>query len=268
MSCLPKTYKIVCSPDSKNKTRALDPKFFERLRILFINMTGLLYFIVIGMWASVLIPIALKNHDRRNLEKSLLPEGQTIPRWRWQTREKLSPRQVAFVRRRRVAMTLLTALVLSVVMSSAGQISFAWVILPATLLFGFGYLAAKRPAPRPMPMPVTNPVTQHQTQIIPTSKIVVEKVVEQKVEVQKRTWLPAEPVAKPQVAAVDRRWTSQEMIDAAIALRQQREEKLREAHARLEEARAIAMENARRAAMAANQNNGNPVTPFRRAANQ
>jgi hypothetical protein len=109
---------------------------------------------------------------------------------------------------------------------------------------------------------------QQQTQIIPTSKIVVEKVVEEKVEVQKRTWLPADPVKQVVAPAAERRWTSQEMIDAAIALRQQREQKLREAHARLEEARAIAMENARRAAMAANQNNGNPVIPFRRAANQ
>lgn len=231
-------------------------------------MTGLLYFIVIAMWASVLIPIALKNHDRRNLEKSLLSEGQTLPRWRWQTREKLSPRQIAFVRRRRVAMILLTVLVLSVVMSAAGRISVAWVLLPVVMLFGFGYLAAKRPAPRHSKRPAVNQPAQQQTQIIPTSKIVVEKVIEQKVEVQKRTWLPAQPEVKPQVASVDRRWTSQEMIDAAIALRQQREEKLREAHARLEEARAIAMENARRAAMAANQNNGNPVTPFRRAANQ
>ncbi len=85
---------------------------------------------------------------------------------------------------------------------------------------------------------------------------------------QKRTWLPAEPKPQEVVASSDRRWTSQEMIDAAIALRQQREQKLREAHARLEEARAVAMENARRAAMAANQNSGTTVIPFRRAANQ
>ena len=58
------------------------------------------------------------------------------------------------------------------------------------------------------------------------------------------------------------------MIDAAVKLREQRAQKLKEAQARLEEARAIAMENARRAAMAANQNNGVPVTPFRRASNQ
>ena len=231
-------------------------------------MTGLLYFIVIGMWASVLIPIALKNHDRRNLEKSLLPEGQSIPRWHWQTREKLSPRQLAFIRRRRVAMTLLTALIGSLVMSAAGQISVAWVALPSAMLFGFGYAAAKRPAPKRVMRPGVNQSAQQQTQIIPTSKIVVEKIVEEKVEVQKRTWLPADPVKRVVAPAAERRWTSQEMIDAAIALRQQREEKLREAHARLEEARAVAMENARRAAMAANQNNGNPVIPFRRAANQ
>jgi ElaB/YqjD/DUF883 family membrane-anchored ribosome-binding protein len=58
------------------------------------------------------------------------------------------------------------------------------------------------------------------------------------------------------------------MIDAAVKLRQQREQKLIEAQARLEEARALALENARRAAIATNQNNGVPITPFRRAVNQ
>jgi hypothetical protein len=58
------------------------------------------------------------------------------------------------------------------------------------------------------------------------------------------------------------------MIDAAVKLSEQRAQKLKEAQARLEEARALAMENARRAAVAANENNGNPVTPFRRAVNQ
>ncbi len=232
-------------------------------------MTGLLYFIVIAMWASVLIPIALKNHDRRNLEKSLVTPGEIAPRWRWQSREELSPRQRAFIRRRRVAMTLFTAIVASVVLGTAGQISIAWVALPSSLLVGFGYAAAKRPAPKLIRRVAVNPTMgTQQTQIIPTSKIVVQKAVENNVEVQKRTWLPAEPKPQEVVASSDRRWTSQEMIDAAIALRQQREQKLREAHARLEEARAVAMENARRAAMAANQNNGTTVIPFRRAANQ
>ena len=243
-------------------------------------MTGLLYFIVIAMWASVLIPIGLKNHDRKNLEKSLLPHGQKLPRWRWQTREKLSPRQRAFVRRRRVVMVLLSALVGTVVMSTAGKISFAWIALPVGLLGGFGWLAAKSPKPvqtKPVRKPVAQKVQSVSAQT--NSKLVVEKVIEEKVEVQKRTWIPVETPLPSYVTAeraanyarkleADRPWTGQEMIDAAVKLREQRAQKLKEAQARLEEARAIAMENARRAAMAANQNNGVPVTPFRRASNQ
>lgn len=231
-------------------------------------MTGLLYFIVIAMWASVLIPIALKNHDRRNLEKSLLTDDQVAPRWRLQSRQEVSPRQRAFKRRRRVVMTLLSAIAATSVMGAAGQISLAWILLPSGLFISYGYLAANQPLPKQVSRPMAQNMQQHQTQIIPTSKIVVEKVMEENVEVQKRTWLPADPQQTVGVAESERRWTSQEMIDAAIALRQQRELKLREAHARLEEARAIAMENARRAAMAANQNSGNTVLPFRRAANQ
>lgn len=241
-------------------------------------MTGLLYFIVIAMWASVLIPIALKNHDRKNLEKSLLPAGEKLPRWHWQSREKLSTRQRAFVRRRRVAMTLLAAFFASVVLASAGKISFAWIVLPVGLLGGFGFAAAKRPQPAPVVRRVTKPVATP-TVSAPTSKVVVETVVEEKVEVQKRSWVPVETPLPAYVTAeraasfarnieADRPWTGQEMIDAAVKLREQRAQKLKEAQARLEEARALAMENARRAAMAANQNNGNPVIPFRRASNQ
>lgn len=244
-------------------------------------MTGLLYFIVIAMWASVLIPIGLKNHDRRNLEKSLLPEGQQPIRWHWQAREKLSPRQRAFVRRRRVAMTLLSLFVGSIVLASTGTISAAWVVLPTGLLGGFGYAAAKRPQPKKIVRPVSKQtlVDEQKTQIVPLSTIVVERILEEKVEVQKRTWIPVETPLPNYVATegaanfarrskASRPWTDQEMVNAAAQLRQQRAEKLKEAQVRLEEARALAMENARRAAMAANQNNGVTVTPFRRASNQ
>ena len=39
-------------------------------------MTGLLYLIVIVMWAVVLVPIWLKSHDRAQVEKGL---RETIP---------------------------------------------------------------------------------------------------------------------------------------------------------------------------------------------
>jgi len=241
-------------------------------------MTGLLFFIVFAMWASVLIPIGLKNHDRRNLEKSLLTDGQQINRWHWQAREDLTPRQKAFIRRRRVAMVLLTALVSTVVMSTAGRISFFWIALPTILIALFSYAASKAPSPSTTirPAELIQPQT---TQTISNSTVVVEKTFEQKTEIQKRTWVPIE-IPMPSYLTAERAkandrtnnsartWTSQEMIDAAVKLTEQRAQKLKEAQARLEEARALAMENARRAAVAANENNGNPVTPFRRAVNQ
>mgnify|MGYP000598414859 CR=1 FL=1 len=39
-------------------------------------MTGLLYLIVIVMWAVVLVPIWLKGHDRTQTEKNLLEEAK------------------------------------------------------------------------------------------------------------------------------------------------------------------------------------------------
>lgn len=242
-------------------------------------MTGLLFFIVIAMWASVLIPIGLKNHDRKSLEKSLLQEGQQINRWHWQARESLSPRQRAFIRRRRVAMFLLAFLVGTFVASASGKISFAWIALPVIMLVSFIRAAAKIPAPVKSVKPkVDFPVSQP-TQVIPVSKVVVEKTIQEKVEIQKRSWIPVDTPLPSYVAAeraaaqarkaeVERNWTNQEMIDAAVQLRNQRVEKLKEAQARLEQARALAFENARRAALAANKNNGAPVTPFRRAVNQ
>lgn len=242
-------------------------------------MTGLLFFIVIAMWASVLIPIGLKNHDRKSLEKSLLQDGQQINRWHWQARESLNPRQRAFLRRRRAAMFLLSLLVGTIVMSAAGKISFAWVVLPIVLLVGFTKAAAKIPTPVRSVKPRGSFAQAQPTQVIPVSKVVVERIVEEKVEIQKRSWIPVETPLPSYVAAeraaaqarkveVERNWTNQEMIDAAVELRNQRVAKLKEAQARLEQARALALENARRAALAADKNNGVPVTPFRRAVNQ
>ena len=78
-------------------------------------MTGLLYLIVVVMWAVVLVPIWLKSHDRAQVEKGLREEGEATAKWRWQQREPKSSRQLAFIRRRRAAMTLFTALVATVV---------------------------------------------------------------------------------------------------------------------------------------------------------
>jgi hypothetical protein len=175
-------------------------------------------------------------------------------------------------------MVLLTALISTVVMSTAGRSSFFWIALPAILIALFSYAASKAPSPSTTirPAELIQPQT---TQTISNSTVIVEKTFEQKTEIQKRTWVPIE-IPMPSYLTAERAkandrtnnsartWTSQEMIDAAVKLTEQRAQKLKEAQARLEEARALAMENARRAAVAANENNGNPVTPFRRAVNQ
>ena len=100
-------------------------------------MTGLLYLIVIVMWAVVLVPIWLKSHDRTQTEKNLLEEGEVSPQWRWRQREPMSPRQLAFVRRRRVAMVLFTALVATLVLGSSGIIPIYWTALPVVMIAGF-----------------------------------------------------------------------------------------------------------------------------------
>ena len=105
-------------------------------------MTGLLYLIVIVMWAVVLVPIWLKSHDRAQVEKGLREEGEATAKWRWQQREPKSSRQLAFIRRRRAAMILFTALVATVVLSSAGRISVYWVAAPTLLIVGFTAVAA------------------------------------------------------------------------------------------------------------------------------
>jgi len=243
-------------------------------------MTGLLYFIVVVMWASVLIPIGLKNHDRRNLEKSVSSADQTLPRWHWRNDEELNSRQRAFIRRRRVAMVLLSGLIATIILASSGAISFGWIALPIGLIALFGIAAKKSSAAR-QSRPIIKPtVTEAQpTKINSKRNSVVEKIIEEKVEVQKRTWVPIETPMPTYIKVnrattyarkieAERPWTGQEMVDAAVKLRQERAQKMIEAQARLDEARALALENARRAAMAANQNNGIPVIPFRRAANQ
>ena len=227
-------------------------------------MTGLLYLIVIVMWAVVLVPIWLKSHDQAQVEKGLREEGELSNKWRWQHREPMSPRQLAFVRRRRVLMGLLTALVVSIVAAAAGAISAFWIAAPVLLTAGFAVAAAKsgvttqRPVRRvtkPAPhVARTQPaVPVHRTEAVALTPAVTES---------KRTWMPIETPMPSYVNAAkatsynrvldsDKPWTGQDMIEQVELLRSQRAERMKEAQKRLEEARAIAMEKARKAALAA-----------------
>ncbi len=242
-------------------------------------MTGLLYLIVIVMWAVVLVPIWLKSHDRAQVEKGLREEGEVAIKWRWQQREPMSPRQLAFVRRRRVAMALFTALVATIVLGASERISIFWIAAPTFLIAGFVVAAARnaRHAPRPMRMmqkqnesaPRTQPaVPDHRTEIISLTETVTET---------RRTWQPVETPLPSYVKAdkattysrvidSEKPWTGQDMVEQAELLKSQRAERIQESQRRLEEARAIAMEKARKAALAAAQTY--PEVAEKRAVNE
>jgi hypothetical protein len=242
-------------------------------------MTGLLYLIVVVMWAVVLVPIWLKSHDRAQVEKGLREEGEVAIKWRWQQREPMPPRQLAFVRRRRVAMILFTALVATIVLSSAGRISVFWIAAPSSLIIGFTAVAARNAthAPRTMQQQQTHnesaPRTQaavpvHRTEVIALTETVTET---------RRTWQPVETPLPSYVKAdkattysrvidSEKPWTGQDMVEQAELLKAQRAARIQESQKRLEEARAIAMEKARKAALAAAQTY--PEVAEKRAVNE
>jgi hypothetical protein len=229
-------------------------------------MTGLLYLIVVVMWAVVLVPIWLKSHDRAQVEKVLREEGELAVKWRWQQREPMSPRQIAFVRRRRAAMILFTALVATIVLSAAGRISVFWIAAPTLLIAGFAAVAARnaKHAPRLSRKLQSEDETVPRTQAaIPDKRTEVIALTESVTETR-RTWQPVE-IPLPSYVKADKAttysrvidsekpWTGQDMVEQAELLKSQRAERIQESQKRLEEARAIAMEKARKAALAAAQ---------------
>ena len=210
------------------------------------------------MWAVVLVPIWLKSHDRAQVEKGLREEGELVTKWRWQQREQLPPRQLAFIRRRRVAMILFTALVATVVLSAAGKITVFWVAAPTFLIAGFTAVAPRTQAAIP----------DHRTEIISLTETVTET---------SRTWQPVETPLPSYVKAdkattysrvidSEKPWTGQDMVEQAELLKSQRAARIQESQKRLEEARAIAMEKARKAALAAAQTY--PEVAEKRAVNE
>jgi len=229
-------------------------------------MTGLLYLIVVVMWAVVLVPIWLKSHDRAQVEKGLREEGELAVKWRWQQREPMSPRQIAFVRRRRAAMILFTALVATIVLSAAGRISVFWIAAPTLLIAGFAAVAARnaKHAPRLSRKLQSEDETVPRTQAaIPDKRTEVIALTESVTETR-RTWQPVETPLPSYVKAdkattysrvidSEKPWTGQDMVEQAELLKSQRAERIQESQKRLEAARAIAMEKARKAALAAAQ---------------
>ena len=232
-------------------------------------MTGVLYFIVIAMWAVVLVPIFLKKHDHRALERAVVKAdaSSVLTKWHFASRTSATPQEQAFIRRRRVFMMLLTGLVATCVAGITGSISLFWVALPASLNLGF-VIAASNAATReqmqrrPQVQRVAQPAQARPSAPVQT---VVDKPIVKMNEEKPRTWKPVETPLPAYVTAqraanytraieADRPWTSQEMLEQAAKLQEERTERIKQAQQRLEEARALAMEKARRAALAASQN--------------
>jgi hypothetical protein len=242
-------------------------------------MTGLLYLIVVVMWAVVLVPIWLKSHDRAQAEKGLHQEGETNAKWRWQQREPMSPRQLAFVRRRRVAMLLFTALVATIVLGAAERISVSWIAAPTFLILAFVAVVARNAkyAPRPKRKVQSQDGTAPRTQAaVPDQRTEIISLTETVTETR-RTWQPVETPLPSYVKAdkattysrvidSEKPWTGQDMVEQAELLKAQRAARIQESQKRLEEARAIAMEKARKAALAAAQTY--PEVAEKRAVNE
>ena len=231
------------------------------------------------MWAVVLLPIWLKRHDQK-LVKNELIEAEVIQHtWRWQQREPMSARQLGFVRRRRVAMVIASALVATLVLGAAGKISMFWIVVPILLAAVFGFAAAQNANKTVRRVrannsqndstPLTKPAAPVQaTEIVALSKTVTETT---------RKWQPIETPMPSYVNAAkatqyarvldsQKPWTGQDMIEQAELLRTQRAARIQESQKRLEEARAIAMEKARKAAIAAAQTY--PDVATKRAVNE
>ena len=232
-------------------------------------MTGFIYLLVLVIWAVILIPMWLKNHDEVTEEKSTEKPDHTFVVAHFLNRPELTPRQRAFRRRRRTTMGLLTAFIASAFLAAAGSIPVFIVAFPAIALLGFIGMAAyyaieasKRS--RPAPAVRTHTTQVHATRSHQTEAVDVRQAQDTAAR-SARAWVPRETpepsyvkAAREQVTLrnldAQRPWTGQDMIEQAEALRATRMARLNEATERLEQARAIAMERARNAAASAERN--------------
>jgi len=227
-------------------------------------MTGLLYLIVIVMWAAVLFPIFLRRHDQVQVHKAVGLKKQ-LTALRWQKRVAPTARQQAFIRRRRVLMTLLTATIAILLAGLSGIVPLIWTAAPTVLLLTFVFAAIKN---------------GHKIVAIPD--VPAQQLVEREMNIQSAqatvvialesdaqipatqaatsTWQPVEPPmpayvragrasAAPRAIDAQKPWTGQDMVEHATRLRQQHAQRIKDAQKRLEEARAVSMEKARRAAL-------------------
>jgi len=219
---------------------------------------------VIVIWLVILCPLYLKRHDREELEK-LLSEplvDQLAQRWGAVSREQVTPKEQAFIRRRRASMTLLTWLIGTALLAATGHVSIYWIVVPVSLTILF-VVAAARSARQAKP--VKRSTSRNQATVTPVvspSQVLLDSTIPETKQTSTRTWRPIEsPLpsyvtadrATPYPRGIDAQkpWTAAEMLEQAAQMRALRAERIKQAQQRLDEARALAMEKARRAAIAA-----------------
>ena len=224
-------------------------------------MTGLLYLIVIVMWAVVLVPIWLKNHERTQLEQKLREVGELPTKWHLAPRPARDARTQAFIRRRRTLMVLLSSLIGTVLLAASGKISPFIIILPGGLLAAFVAVAIKVAR---TPQRIARPARVVARPVVQQPAVAPNVVTPQAKSSESHSWQPVESPIPSYVRAAratpyprnldaEKPWTSQEMLEQAARLRQEQNRRRLESQARLEAARAVGMEKARRAALGAQQ---------------
>ena len=226
-------------------------------------MTGLLYLIVIVMWAAILVPIWLKNHDRSKVVKSIEKETTEPITWKIAPKRPVSRKKQAYIRRRNVLISLLASVVFTAILVILSVVPFVTLLLPVALLIAFTSAAAKvatassRPVSR---VQIPQPASEHEQSVDAASASITEVAQE-----NARAWQPVEsPVpsyvriqragSSSSAADARRSWTAQDMLEQAAQLREARAAQMKESQRRLEEARAVALEKVRKAAIG-NQGN-------------
>jgi hypothetical protein len=233
-------------------------------------MTGLLYLAAFAMWGIVAVPLWLRRRDERDAEKTIAMQEGIEYGWRWAKREPLSGIELAYARRRRTLMVLLTIFFASVLGGTSGAISPLWIAPPVILIAVFAAAAMRfnaQHAPKPVRLPKPAPVVARQQPapvhveappavVIDSAKPFIDETA------KPRTWVPAampdpdyvianRATMVPRKLDADRPWTGQDMVEQAEIIRATREARMQEAQLRIEQARALATEKARQAAIAA-----------------
>jgi hypothetical protein len=170
-------------------------------------------------------------------------------------------------------------LVATIVLGAAERISVSWIAAPTFLILVFVAVVARNAkyAPRPKRQMQSHDGTAPRTQAaVPDHRTEVIALTETVTETR-RTWQPVE-IPLPSYVRADKAttysrvidsekpWTGQDMVEQAELLKAQRAARIQESQKRLEEARAIAMEKARKAALAAAQTY--PEVAEKRAVNE